>query len=267
MRLVTFEDADHVAKPGILTQRAVVSLGHVASSLVDVIDRFEELRSSLERLASDATPLEGVRLMAPLPRPGKILCTTGGNGQPLLMTLKSAESVIGPGETIQLPDVGEEWQFVPEAELGLVIRGPAKGVLAADWRDVVFGYTCVVDVMARGDTLFGRDFWLAKADTLGPLGPCIVTADEVADPNALRVQSFLNNAPLHDYSTSDAEFTIAQLVEFATAVMTLYSGDVIACGTPAADLLPLTEGDSVEVVIEPIGQLSLRVATLVGSRA
>jgi 2-keto-4-pentenoate hydratase/2-oxohepta-3-ene-1,7-dioic acid hydratase in catechol pathway len=182
------------------------------------------------------------------------------------MTLKSAESVIGPGETIQLPDVGEEWQFVPEAELGLVIRGPARSVKAADWRSVVFGYTCVVDVMARGDTMFGRDFWLAKADTLGPLGPCIVTADEVGDPNALLVQSFLNGRPLQDYSTSDAEFSVPQLVEFATTVMTLYTGDVIACGTPAADLLPLTDGDSVQVVIEPIGQLSLRVATPAGSR-
>jgi 2-keto-4-pentenoate hydratase/2-oxohepta-3-ene-1,7-dioic acid hydratase in catechol pathway len=207
-----------------------------------------------------------MRLLAPLPRPSKILCATGGSGQPLLMTLKSAESVIGPGETIQLPDVSDDWHFVPEAELGLVMRGPAKSVTAANWRSAVFGYTCVVDVMARGDTMFGRDFWLAKADTLGPLGPCIVTADEVGDPNALRVQSFLNGAPLQDYSTSEVEFTAPQLVEFATTVMTLYSGDVIACGTPAQDLRPLKNGDSLEVTIEPIGKLALHVATLVGTR-
>jgi 2-keto-4-pentenoate hydratase/2-oxohepta-3-ene-1,7-dioic acid hydratase in catechol pathway len=182
------------------------------------------------------------------------------------MTLKSPESVIGPDETIQLPDVGAEWQFVPEAELGLVIRGPAKSVTAANWRSAVFGYTCVVDVMARGDTMFGRDYWLAKADTLGPLGPCIVTADELGDPNALRVQSFLNSAPLQEYSTSDAEFSVPQLVEFATTVMTLYSGDIIACGTPPQDLHPLKDGDSLDIVIESIGKLSLRVGTLLGSR-
>jgi 2-keto-4-pentenoate hydratase/2-oxohepta-3-ene-1,7-dioic acid hydratase in catechol pathway len=239
----------------------------------DVIDRFDDLRPALERLVRDAAPVADVRLLAPVPRPGKILCSTGGYGTasgsepaPLLMTLKSPESVIGPGDTIQLPDVSDDWQFVPEAELGLVIRGPAKRITADNWRDVVFGYTCVVDVMARGDPTFGRDFWLAKADTLGPLGPCIVTADEVADPNALRVQSFLNGAPLQDYATRDAEYSVPRLVEFATTVMTLYSGDIIACGTSSAGLRPVKDGDAVQVVIEPIGQLSLRVAALAGSR-
>jgi len=264
MKLVTFQTADGSSSPGLLTDQGVISLSDVASSLEEVIERFDELRSSIDRLAA-ATPLENVRLLAPLPRPGKILCATGGSGQPLLMTLKSAESVIGPGETIQLPDVSDDWYFVPEAELGLVIRGPAKSVTAGDWRSAVFGYTCVVDVMARGDTMFGRDFWLAKSDTLGPVGPCIVTADEVGDPNALRVQSFLNGAPLQDYSTRDAEFSVPELVEFATTVMTLHSGDIIACGSPAQDLLPLKDGDSLEVVIEPIGKLSLRIATPVGS--
>jgi 2-keto-4-pentenoate hydratase/2-oxohepta-3-ene-1,7-dioic acid hydratase in catechol pathway len=260
MRLVTFEAADGSATPGVLTEEGAISLSDLAASMEEVIDRFDELRPSIERLAA-GTPLENVRLLAPLPRPGKILCATGGSGQPLLMTLKSAESVIGPDETIQLPDVSDEWHFVPEAELGLVIRGPVKFVTAANWRSAVFGYTCVVDVMARGDATFGRDYWLAKADTLGPLGPCIVTADEVSDPNALRVQSFVNDAPLQDYSTRDAEFSVPQLVEFATTVMTLYSGDIIACGTPAQDLRPLKDGDSLEVVIGPIGKLSLRVAT------
>src|SRR5262249_9933904 len=141
-------------------------------------------------------PVTEVRLLAPLPRPGKIVCSTAVYGSesekaPLLFTLKSAESVIGPGDRVQLPAVSSEWIFVPEAELGLVIRGPAKAVRAADWRSAVFGYTCVIDVMAQGDQQFGRDFWLAKSDTLGPLGPCIVTADEIADPQALRVQSFV----------------------------------------------------------------------------
>jgi len=113
--------------------------------------------------------------------------------------------------------------------------------------------------------MFGRDFWLAKADTLGPLGPCIVTADEVDDPSALRVQSFVNGAPLQDYSTSEAEFSVPQLVEFATTVMTLYSGDIIACGTPAQDLRPLKDGDALDVEIGKIGHLSLKVAALAGS--
>jgi 2-keto-4-pentenoate hydratase/2-oxohepta-3-ene-1,7-dioic acid hydratase in catechol pathway len=271
VKLVVFVGPDHVPTPGLLTDGGVVGLGDVASSMEDVIDHFDDLRSPLERLAREATPLGDVRLLAPVPRPGKILCSTGGygepTGQPLLMTLKSAESVIGPGGVVQLPAVGDEWQFVPEAELGLVVRGPAKSIRANDWRDVVFGYTCVVDVMARGDTMFGRDFWLAKADTLGPLGPCIVTADEIVEPNALRVQSFLNSAPLQDYSTATAEYSVPQLVEFATTVMTLYSGDILACGTSASGLRPVSDGDALDVVIESIGQLSLRVATLATSHA
>jgi 2-keto-4-pentenoate hydratase/2-oxohepta-3-ene-1,7-dioic acid hydratase in catechol pathway len=183
------------------------------------------------------------------------------------MTLKSAESVIGPGGTIVLPDVGEEWSFVPETELGLVIRGPARRVKAADWRTVVFGYTCVVDVMARGDTLFGRDFWLAKSDTLGPLGPYIVTADEVPDPSALRVQSWHNGQPRQDFLISDAEYDLAYQVEFATTVMTLYTGDVIACGSQTTkDLPPLADGDSLDVEIEQIGRLALHVKAVAGSR-
>src|SRR5258707_8136697 len=122
MRLVTFSVADHGAAPGLLTDRGVIDLSDLASSMVEVIDRFDELSSSIGRLAG-ATPVENVRLLAPLPRPGKILCATGGSGQPLLMTLKSAESVIGPGQTIQLPDVSAEGHFLPEAELGLVTRG------------------------------------------------------------------------------------------------------------------------------------------------
>src|SRR5207302_932795 len=81
--------------------------------------------------------------------------------------------------TVRLPAVAASWQFVPQAALGLVIRGPAKNVAADAWRSAVFGYTGAIDVMARGDQQFGRDFWLAKADTLGPLGPCIVTAVEI----------------------------------------------------------------------------------------
>jgi 2-keto-4-pentenoate hydratase/2-oxohepta-3-ene-1,7-dioic acid hydratase in catechol pathway len=175
------------------------------------------------------------------------------------MTLKSAESVVGPDQTVHLPEVGEAWQFVPEAELGLVIRGPAKSIQASDWRSVVFGYTCVLDVMARGDTQFGRDFWLAKADTLGPLGPCIVTADEIADPRTLRVKSSVNGHAGQDFSIADADYSVPEQVELATAVMTLHTGDVIACGTGRDGLRQLSDGDTVAVDIREIGLLKVHV--------
>jgi 2-keto-4-pentenoate hydratase/2-oxohepta-3-ene-1,7-dioic acid hydratase in catechol pathway len=281
MKLVAFTSAGLEPTVGLLVDGGVLSLAEIVgkaesaqAAMQALIDGFSLLRPQLERLAEHATPLpiDQVHLLAPL-RPGKILCSTGTYAQPgadpapLLMTLKSAESVIGPGETIQLPDVDPSWDFVPEAELGLVIRGPAKQVGAADWRSAVFGYTCVVDVMGRGDTTFGRDYWLAKADTLGPLGPCIVTADEVVDPNVLRVRSWQNGQPRQDFAVGEALHGVPQLVEFATSIMTLYTGDVLACGTSPVGLEPLDDGDSLEVAIDGIGRLPLKVAALAGRKS
>jgi len=275
MKLVAFSSVGADPTVGLLVDRGVVSLaelvGNAASpqaAMRTLIDGFDSLRPRLERLAPDApaTPMDQVQLLAPL-YPGKILCSVGAyaplNGAepaPLLMTLKSAESVIGPDETIHLPDVDSSWEFVAEAELGVVIRGPAKQVAAAEWQSAVFGYTCVVDVMGRGDTTFGRDYWLAKADTLGPLGPCIVTADEVVDPNLLRVRSWQNGQARQDFSVGEAVHGPSKLVEFATTIMTLYSGDVLACGTSPVGLEPLGDGDSLEVGIDGVGRLPLRVA-------
>jgi 2-keto-4-pentenoate hydratase/2-oxohepta-3-ene-1,7-dioic acid hydratase in catechol pathway len=260
---------------GVLIDRRVVPLNDF-SSVEALIDSFASVRADLERQAQSAAPLTlaEVHLLPPLPRPGKILCSTatyggepGAERAPLLLTLKSAESVIGPGQTVRLPAVGDEWQFVPEAELGLVIRGPVKTVKVADWREAVFGFTCVIDVMARGDTQFGRDFWLAKSDTLGPLGPCIVTVDEIADPRTLRVRSFVNGEPAQDYAISEADYSIDQQIELATTIMTLKTGDVVACGTSRTGLRPLRDGDEVRVEISGVGQLDVRVATTVGVHA
>jgi 2-keto-4-pentenoate hydratase/2-oxohepta-3-ene-1,7-dioic acid hydratase in catechol pathway len=280
VKLVLFARDGGAAQVGILTTRGVVPVERLEDSpqaeMTRVIDHFSRLEPALQRAADGdaAIPLAEVQLLPPLPRPGKILCSTAtyASGEstarpPLLMTLKSAESVIGPGQTVQLPDVGPEWQFVAEAELGLVISGPAKRIGSSDWRTAVFGYTCVLDVMARGDTQFGRDFWLAKADTLGPLGPCIVTLDEVADPRALRVTSSVNGALAQDYSLATADYDVGELVEFATTVMTLYTGDVIACGTSRAGLRPLRGGDAVSVDIDAIGRLDVHVTVAAGVAA
>jgi 2-keto-4-pentenoate hydratase/2-oxohepta-3-ene-1,7-dioic acid hydratase in catechol pathway len=213
-----------------------------------------------ERLKGE--PVQGATLVAPI-RPGKILCSTNryaaeGEVPPLLMTLKSTESV---AEQIVLPETFEPWDFFPEAELGIVVKGPAKQLSADNWQQAVFGYTCVVDVMARGgDTMFGRDYWVSKSDTLCPIGPWITTLDDVEDPNALRVQSWQNGFPAQSYSTTAAQYTLGQQLEFITSVMTLYTGDVLACGTDPEGALPLQAGDHIEVEIEALGRLSVEVA-------
>src|SRR5262249_51998467 len=136
----------------------------------------------------------------------------------------------------------------------------------ADWQRAVFGYTCVIDVMARGDTQFGRDFWLAKSDTLGPLGPCIVTADEVAELQYVRVTSSVNGKAAQDYRIADADYSPAEQLELATTIMTLRTGDVLACGTSAAGLAAVGDGDEVQVDIGGVGRLQVRVAALSGVR-
>jgi 2-keto-4-pentenoate hydratase/2-oxohepta-3-ene-1,7-dioic acid hydratase in catechol pathway len=276
MKLVLFT-ARGATSPsvGALTDRGVVPLGNY-TSIEAIIDEVDALRSTLERAITERTPvsISEVQLLPPLPRPGKILCSTAtysasraAERPQLLFTLKSAESVIGPGDTVQLPSVGDEWQFVADAEPGVVIRGPVKTVKAADWRNAVFGFTCVIDVMARGDTQFGRDFWLAKSDTLGPLGPCIVTADEVADPGSLRVRSFINGEPAQDFAIADADYSIGEQLELATTIMTLNTGDVLACGTSREGLRPLSSGDAVRVDISAVGELEVQVNSVAGVRA
>jgi len=283
MQFVVYEAAAAAGPTlGLLSARGVLALdGLVAAdapqdAVEHLIDHFDELRPRLAALANEAnaTPVAEVRLRAPLPWPGKIVCSTAvyapgaaAQRQQLLFTLKSAESVIGPGDTIRLPAVADSWSFVPQAALGLVMRGPAKHVAADAWRSAVFGYTCVVDVMARGDPQFGRDYWLAKSDTLGPLGPAIVTADEIADPSMLRVRSWQNGALAQEFAMADASHTIGEQVELATTVMTFFSGDLLVCGTSPEGQRPLADGDQLDVEIEPIGRLRLGAAALARSRA
>jgi 2-keto-4-pentenoate hydratase/2-oxohepta-3-ene-1,7-dioic acid hydratase in catechol pathway len=272
MKFVLFERSGMPATYGVLSGDMVCPLEDPLiddtpqEQLQQLVDSFDTIRPRL----GTAIPLAQVRLLPPVPQPGKIVVTTATYGvsappQQLLATLKSAESVIGPGETVRLPAVDASWEFVPQASLGLVVRGPAKDVPAADWQRTVFGYTCVIDVMARGDTQFGRDFWLAKSDTLGPLGPCIVTIDEIGDPSLLHVRSWQNGEAAQEYAVADASHSIAEQVELVTTVMTLHSGDVLACGSAAEGQRPLADGDRVEVEIDGIGRLAVHVAAKVRS--
>jgi len=279
VKLVLF-DAGAGPSWGLLTERGVVSLADSVigdspqAALEHLIDTFDAIRSRLELLPSaSATPLERVRLLPPVPRPGKILCTTAVYGagvekRQLLLTLKSAESVIGPDDTVRLPATpGTQWEFVPQAALALVMRGPSKRLSDATWSSAVFGVTCGVDVMARGDEQLGRDFWLAKSDTLNPLGPCIVTLDELGDLEALRVRSWQNGEPAQSFTIAQASHSIAEQLELATTIMTLHTGDVVLCGTSPEGQRPLREGDRVEVEIDGVGRMSLSVAAPVAVAA
>lgn len=285
LKLVRYQPASspvsESARPGILTGEGVVDITEAVASVGEgpaeqlmarIIDRFAELRPGIERLGARSTPLplNEVRLRAPLPRPGKILGCIGNywehmqrDPRPLNMFLKNPDAVIGPEETIVLPEFTEPYVFHHEAELALVIKGPAKRVRQADYRRAVFGYSCIIDVSARaeGRATWRSGSWMGKSfDTFAPLGPCIVTADEIGDPNHLNVRFWNAGELLHDYDTNDMEHRVPELVEFASTIMTLYSGDVIACGTNHEGLGPLQDGDRVEIEIQGIGRMALNVA-------
>jgi 2-keto-4-pentenoate hydratase/2-oxohepta-3-ene-1,7-dioic acid hydratase in catechol pathway len=281
LKLVLFETADGI-RPGVLTERGVVdvtravTIGHTPQlTMQGIIDRFDALRPALDELALDAAalPLERVRLKAPLPRPGKILACIANywehaqrEARPLNMFMKNPDAVVGPGDTIVLPEFTVPWIFMHEAELALVMKGPAKAVKAKDWRGAVFGYTAMIDVSAREQ---GRKTWPASPytswlgksfDTFAPLGPCITTADEIEDPNDLVVRFWNDGQLRHNYNTDDMEHRVPELVEFATTVMTMNSGDLIACGTNHEGLGALQHGETVEIEIEKIGRMSLMVS-------
>ncbi|HVC56790.1 MAG TPA: fumarylacetoacetate hydrolase family protein [Stellaceae bacterium] len=279
MKLVLFQIAPDAAPvPGILTERGVVDVSGALPpsatpqlAMQGIIDGFEQLRPAFEKLAAEgaAQPLAAVRLRAPLPRPGKILCCIANywehaqrEARPLNMFLKNPEAVVGPGDTIVLPEFTEPWIFMHEAELALVIKGPAKKVAQKDWRSAVFGYTGLIDVSARGEgrRTWKAGSWLGKSfDTFAPIGPCITTADEIPDPNNLIVRFWDDGQLRHNYNTDDMEHRVPELIEFASTIMTLNSGDLIACGTNHEGLGALQDGERVEIEVQHVGRMALNV--------
>ena len=281
MKLVLFSVGGGAITPGLLTARGVVSISEATQdaagptpmdTMRGIIDGWDDLQGTLADLNAHgaAQSLDAVRLHPPLPRPGKMLCCIGNywehdaerEARPLNMFLKNPDAVIGPGDTVVLPEFTEPWIFMHEAELAIVIKGPAKNIAKEDWRDAVFGYTAMIDVTARGEGRFTwrRGSWMGKSfDTFGPLGPCITTADEIPDPNDVHVTLTCSGELRHDYSTNDMEHPVPVLIEYATMIMTMHSGDTIACGTNHEGLGALQDGDNAVIEIEGIGAMEVHV--------
>jgi 2-keto-4-pentenoate hydratase/2-oxohepta-3-ene-1,7-dioic acid hydratase in catechol pathway len=228
--------------------------------------------------------LADLRLLAPLLRPGKLLAAAANyqehvteTGAPPLdksrisprLFLKPASSIVGPGAPVPLPDVSGQVDW--EAELAVVIGTRARNVPVEDALGVVGGYLAANDVSARSiDLGYERDVadkavwffdWLAGkwCDGFAPLGPWLVTADEVPDPQNLAVELAVNGVTKQHGSTKDMIFTVAELIAHASRLMTLEPGDVILTGTPsgvgAATGEYLKAGDEMTVVVDRLGAL------------
>ena len=244
---------------------------------------FKTARDTAERIVRDASALAAARengwlvpsgdayWFAPVPRPGKIVCigmnyrdhaAEIGLGLPNVPTIfsKFSSCVIAPGEPVVIPAGSTQVDY--EAELAVVIGRRATRVAADRAYDYVLGYTGFNDVTAR-DFQFGDLQWQRgkSCDTFAPMGPTIVTTDEIPDPHTLRITLTLNGAVMQDSNTSQMIFGVPDLIEFVTHSITLEPGDLIATGTPSgvgfARKPPvfLKAGDVMEVGIERVGGL------------
>ncbi|HEX5497175.1 MAG TPA: fumarylacetoacetate hydrolase family protein [Mycobacteriales bacterium] len=218
------------------------------------------------RPGSSRVGLTRVRLRAPLERPGKIVAAPVNyvnhmvemseviDIRSLGVFLKAPTSVTGPGGVVRLPYTDR--RVDQEGELAVVIGQTAHDLPPEEALSVVFGYTCLLDITMRG----GEDRSLRKSfDTFTPLGPWLVTADEVGDPERLDLTCSVNGTVRQAANTRELIWGVARLVSYVSSAMTLEPGDVIATGTPQG-VGPLAHGDTVEVTIERIGSLSVSVS-------
>ena len=266
-RLCVLRDADHaVDVSAIVADIPRTGPGDLMSGL---IARFDDYRGRLEAAAAGGTPipLAGRRIRPPLPKPGNIVCMAVNYMEdgtlpapaPINAFHKAATTIIGPGDTMVLPDVPATI-FEGEAELAVVIGRRASKVPAAQAMDHVFGYVNFIDGSARGVKPANNSFFQMKSrDTFAPIGPYLVTRDEIADPQALRVRLSNNGVAMQDFSTSDMAHSIARCIEWASSIHALEPGDILATGTNHRGLNPFMDGDRIELEVEGLGVLRFGV--------
>jgi 2-keto-4-pentenoate hydratase/2-oxohepta-3-ene-1,7-dioic acid hydratase in catechol pathway len=236
---------------------------------------FEIEGSLLESLKPTSKKVSVRKLLAPL-TPTTIFCiglnyrkhaeeTKAKIPQWPVLFMKSPAAVQNPGDPIELPVKLKSTQVDYECELAVVIGRKCKNVKRENALDYVLGYTCANDVSARDwQKDFGGSQWCRGKtfDTFCPLGPCLVTKDEIPNPNALKIRTILNGEAVQDWTTSDMIFDVPTLIEFLSGSSTLLPGTVILTGTPHGvgvarePKLFLKPGDSVTVDIERIGELT-----------
>ena len=234
--------------------------------LPDLITHFGELKAELESrvAAGGGKPLGQVKLQSPLTRPTKIVCLIGnyreGTDRPIQtldIFFKSQEGIVGDGDTVVLPPHQADI-FHHEAEIAVVIGRTAKDLDESEAMDAIFGYTAYNDVSARGLGRKGINSFLGKSfDTFAGFGPWIVTADEIPDPQQLHITVDVNGERRQDYSTSDMERPIKELVTYISSITTLNPGDVICCGTNHQGLGSMQHGDAVTTTVSGIGSFTL----------
>ena len=235
-----------------------------------VIERWSAYRTKIEDAAAKgaSVPLGSAKLRAPLPRPVNVDCMavnymedgTRKEPAPINAFHKSPNSIIGPDETMVLPDVPAS-VFEGEAELAVIIGKKGYNIKAADAMSHVFGYCNFIDGSARGLPPAGNTFYQMKSrETFAPIGPWIVTADEIKDPHNLSVKLWNNGDLKQSFNTSDMAHKIPRSIEFVSSLHTLMPGDILASGTNHRGLHAFQDGNKIELEVEGCGKLRITVA-------
>lgn len=276
MKLLIYDDYKFGVLKGDRVADVTGTLQHVgikpAQTLMEeIIEDFDSFRPKFEQAIAnqEGVPLASVKVRPPLPRPHNILCAFANyqdrdqpSTAPLDFFYKGSTGIIGPGDTVEIPDVPEALVHQPEPELGYVIGKKVKHVSVADALDCVFGYLNFVDVSNRAVPNRRTTFMQKGMDTYAPIGPVIVTKDEIADPQNLQVKLWLNAELKQDYNTAAMTHSVAAQIAWLTQYITLMPGDVLACGTHHVGLSPINDGDKVDVEVEGLERLSFSVRSL-----
>jgi 2-keto-4-pentenoate hydratase/2-oxohepta-3-ene-1,7-dioic acid hydratase in catechol pathway len=274
MKLLFFDDF----RLGVLKGDAVVDvmdtvkdIPHIGPHdlIAGLIERFADYKGRLEGAAArgQGKPVSQVRIRPPVPKPYNIVAMavnymedgTRSEPAPINAFHKSPNSVIGDGDTMVLPDVPATI-FEGEAEMAVIVGKRASHVSAANAMSYVFGYTNFIDGSARGLPPAGNTFYQMKSrDTFAPLGPYLVTADEIADPHRLQIRLSVNGTVKQNFNTDDMAHKIPRCLEWVTSIHALEPGDVLATGTNHRGLSAFQDGDVVELETQGLGKLRFNV--------
>lgn len=275
MKLITYERGGNVGV-GVRVDGNVAPTPY--TDMIELIEAGEKGLDEVKSAAENGDFIEEHRTLAPVPSPSKILFS-GINyashkdenpsatlpGTPQIFA-KLPSAVIGPGENIIIPKASQQVDY--EVELAVVIGHRTKEVCREEALEYIFGYTVVNDVSARDVQFTDNQITTGKGfDTFCPMGPDLVLRDEIPDPQELVVSSYVNGERRQHSPTSEMLFDVGTLIEFLSAHITLYPGDVISTGTPAGVGLfmdppsYLKYGDVVEVEVDRIGRLTNPVVT------
>jgi 2-keto-4-pentenoate hydratase/2-oxohepta-3-ene-1,7-dioic acid hydratase in catechol pathway len=270
MKLVSFSTAHGPIRPGVLFDETKTILDLSPSGFSSTLDVIAQGKTST--LAAERVSLDKAKLHAPLSKPPRIFAIglnyrdhAKESGMEIPTTpvvfFKLPTAIVGPGEAIVLPKNSTQPDY--EAEFAFVIGKGGYRIPASAWREHVYGYTIVNDVSAR-DVQFSSTQWsMSKCfPTFCPLGPAIVTADDIADPHTLDISLSIDGEILQHSNTHELVFNIPDLIEYLSSITPLLPGDIVSTGTPPGVGLGrnpkrwLKPGETVTITIEGLGSLT-----------